>query len=308
MGRYAIKDIKGVIPALVTSFDEKGEFDEARQRSVVRFLLSRGADGLYLTGSTGEFFMMAPQERERVVAAVADEVAGRVPVIVHVGAVGTKLSVDLARQAQSCGADAISSVPPFYWKFTNDEILDYYREIGESVGLPMIVYNIALSGLVGYGLIKRLAKLPGVQGIKYTATSHFEIGRIKEEIGEDFAVYSGADEMAMSGLAVGADGVIGSFYNMIPELFKDIYAAVRRGDLAAAREKQAQANAVIFYSLDHNYIPVIKRSLSWAGVDAGRCRKPLPYHSEAEAAEIRAALARIRDERGIEGCAVLDAL
>jgi N-acetylneuraminate lyase len=308
MGRYAIKDIKGVIPALVTSFDEKGEFDEARQRAVVRFLLSRGADGLYLTGSTGEFFMMSPEERERVVAAVTDEVAGRVPVIVHVGAVSTKLSIALARQAESCGADAISSVPPFYWKFTNDQIYDYYREIGESVRLPMIVYNIALSGLVGYGLIKRLAGLPSVAGIKYTATTHFEIGRIKDEIGEDFAVYSGADEMAMSGLSVGADGIIGSFYNMIPELFKEIYASVRKGDLATARDRQEKANAVIFYSLEHDYIPVIKRSLSWAGVDAGRCRRPLTYHSEAEAAEIRRGLAKLRDERGIGGCAVLEAL
>jgi N-acetylneuraminate lyase len=308
MGRFAIKDIKGVIPALITSFDEKGEFDETRQRAVVRFLLDRGADGLYLTGSTGEFFMMAPEERERVVAAVTDEVAGRVPVIVHVGAVSTKLSISLARQAESCGADAISSVPPFYWKFTNDEIFDYYREIGESVDLPMIVYNIALSGLVGFGLIKRLATLPKVAGIKYTATTHFEIGRIKDEIGKDFVVYSGADEMAMSGISVGADGIIGSFYNMMPELFKEIYAAVLRGDLVTARDRQEKANAIIFYSLEHSYIPVIKRSLSWAGVDAGRSRRPLPYHTEAEASEIRKGLAKIRDARGIRGCAVLDAL
>jgi N-acetylneuraminate lyase len=85
----------------------------------------------------------------------------------------------------------------------------------------MIVYNIQLAGTIAYDSIKRLASIENVKGIKYTATSHFEIASIKDELGEDFLVYSGADEMASSGLFNGADGLIGSFYNLMPVILED---------------------------------------------------------------------------------------
>ena len=308
MSKYALDTIKGVMPALITCFDEDGEFDPARQRAVVRHLLGKGVDGFYLTGSTGESFLMTPDERKRVVETVMDEVKGAVPVIVHVGAISTKLSVELAEQAEAAGADAISSVPPIYWKYSNDDIFGFYKDVSASVSIPMVIYNVPLAGLVGYDLIKRLSTIDGVKGIKYTASTHFEIMRLKEEVGKDFIVYSGADEMAMSGLSFGADGIIGSFYNMIPELFIRLYAAVRAGDIAAAAECQRQANSVIFYCLDHNYFSIMKRSLSWVGVDAGFCRKPIANNGPKAEAEAKAALARIRDENGIKGVSVLDAI
>jgi N-acetylneuraminate lyase len=97
---------------------------------------------------------------------------------------------------------------------------------------------------------------------------------IKEELGENFTVYSGCDEMAMSGLAFGADGIIGSFYNLIPELFLDIYKAVQNGDLAAAREKQRTANAVIMFILERGFLVGLRACMQWMGLDAGWCRKP----------------------------------
>lgn len=306
--RYELKDIRGVIPALVTCFDENGEFDELRQRSVVRFLLDKKVNGLYLTGSTGESFMMSPQERMRVVETVVDEVQGAVPVMAHVGAISTRLSIELAQQAEVAGVDAISSVPPFYWKFTDDEIFDYYRELTSSVGLPMVVYNLELAGLVGYSLIKRIAGIEGVGGIKYTAPTHDEIMRIKEEIGRDFLVYSGADQMAMSGLMFGADGIIGSFYNMMPELFMKLYEAVRAGDLETARELQTHANAVISYSHAFSYVSVIKRSMKWAGADAGYCRRPFAPLSAEDEEVLKSGVRQIRDKYGIEHVAVFDAL
>ncbi len=306
--RYELKDLRGVIPALVTCFDENGAFDEERQRGVVRFLLDRKVSGLYLTGSTGESFMMSPQERMKVVETVVDEVRGAVPLMAHVGSISTRLSIELAQQAEAAGVDAISSVPPFYWKFTDDEIFDYYRELTSSVGLPMVIYNLALAGLVGYGLIKRIAAIDGVEGIKYTASTHDEIMRIKEEIGPDFLVYSGADQMAMSGLMFGADGIIGSFYNMMPELFMRLYDAVQVGDLKSARELQAQANAVIAYSHSYSYVSVIKRSMKWAGADGGYCRRPFAPISSKDEEGLRQGLRQIRDKLGIKDVAVFDAL
>jgi N-acetylneuraminate lyase len=308
MSSFNLQGIKGVIPAMMTCFDENGNFDEKRQRDLTRFLLSKKVDALYLTGSTGETFLMTAEERKKVVEVVIDEVAHRVPVIVHVGDIGTAKSINLAKHAYAMGADAISSVPPFYFKFSSDEIVGYYQDISESVPLPMIVYNIALAGLVDFNTIKRLAKIENVKGIKYTATSHHEILRIKEEIGKDFMVYSGCDEMAMSGMAYGSDGIIGSFYNVIPELFIQIVQAEKENDIERARELQISADAIIFFVLDHSFFASMKKMLSWIGHDAGFARKPFASLSAEAEKDLRKGLKEIRDRYQITGVEILENL
>ncbi|WP_312641507.1 dihydrodipicolinate synthase family protein [Hydrogenoanaerobacterium sp.] len=299
MAKFDIKDITGVIPALITTFDEHENFDEQRMRTVTRHLLNEGVDGFYLTGSTGETFLMTPEERRRVVEVVVDEVQGKVPVIVHVGDIGTKKSIEHAKHAYEAGADAISSVPPFYWRFSEDNIYNYYKDITESTPLPMIIYNIPLAGLVGYDTIKRLATIEGVKGIKYTATTHFEIMKIKQELGQDFMIYSGADEMAVSGLAFGADGIIGSFYNVIPELFQDIYKLMKQGDVNRAREKQEIANKIILKAVSYDYLALMKRMMAWGGVDAGYARKPFTNYSGECEESIKAEFSTIKKENNI---------
>lgn len=308
MANYAIEGIKGVIPALITCFDENEEFDGRRMRAVVAHLLSKGVNGLYLTGSTGETFLMTPEERKKVVETVIDEVAGRVPVIVHVGAIGTRLSIDLARHAYEAGADAVSSVPPFYWRFNDDSIFNYYKDITEATPLPMIIYNIALAGVMGIDTIFRLASIRGVVGMKYTGTAHHEIMRIKNGMGRDFHIYSGADEMALSGLLFGACGVIGSFYNIIPELFTGIYDAILKGDMRAAQEKQAAANEIILLSLKYDYFSVMKRVLAWMGIDAGYCRRPFANLSEELELTLKEEFRRLKAEKNITGVEFLELL
>lgn len=305
----ALSKITGVLPALVTPFDENESFDEGRMRAIVDFLIGRGIDGLYVTGSTGEAFMMSPEERKRVLAVVTDEVKGRVPVIAHIGAISTHLSIDLARHAEKVGADALSSVPPFYWGFSQDQIVSYYTDITASTSLPMCAYNVPLAGLFGFDMIKRLAEIPGVEGIKYTAPTHHDIMRIKAEIGSDFVIYSGADEMAMSGLAFGADGIIGSFYNSIPEVYLALYAAVKAGDMAKAKALQEVGNAIIFFTLARNPIAAIKRAMAWQGADAGYCRRPFGnFYTPSQEDELKAEFRAFKAERGLTGVNFLDAI
>ncbi|KKC37278.1 N-acetylneuraminate lyase [Devosia epidermidihirudinis] len=309
MCAFKLSEITGVIPALVTPFDENENLDEARMRSIVEFLIGRGINGLYLTGSTGEAFMMTLEERKRALEVVVDQVKGRIPVIAHIGAISTRLSIELAQHAEKAGADALSSVPPFYWGFSQDQVIGYYTDITNSTNLPMIAYNVPLAGLFGFDMIKRLSEIKGVEGIKYTAPTHFEIMRIKAEIGKDFIIYSGADEMAMSGLSFGADGIIGSFYNLIPETFLGIYDAVKSGDMARAKDLQETANAIIFFSLSRNPIAAIKRGMAWLGADAGYCRKPFGNFYDAESeAKLKEDFRGLKRDRGLTGVAFLDAL
>tara|TARA_B110000114_G_scaffold94051_1_gene99157 strand:- start:1046 stop:1975 length:930 start_codon:yes stop_codon:yes gene_type:complete len=309
MPKFDLSDAKGVIPALITPFDENEHFDETRMRSCVDFLIERGVGGLYTTGSTGETFLMSPDERAFVVEVVVDQVAGRIPVIAHVGAIGTHLSVDLAQKAQAAGVDAISSVPPFYWPFTADQVVNYYTDLTKSTDLPMVVYNIPLAGMLGFDQIARLAAIPGVGGIKYTAPTVFDFLRIKEEIGVDFRIFSGSDELAMAGLGFGADAIIGSFYNLIPEVFIALSEAVAKNDMALAKELQATANAIIFFSLNYSATAVIKRGMAWQGADAGYCRRPFDnFFTKGEEESLKTAWRKLKQDRNINGVAFLDVL
>ena len=296
MNRHPIKSIRGVIPAMLTPFAPDESFSPERTRALARHLMRYPIGGLYLTGSTGEGFMMTEAERMAAVEAVLEEAGGKVPVIVHVGAISTRASLALAKHAARAGADAISSVPPIYWKFTDDAIAGYYQDLVQASGLPMIVYNIARAGLVSVDMVKRLGAIDGVQGIKYTASTHYDMFRIKEALGEDFMVYSGSDEMALSGLSFGSDGIIGSTYNLLADLFLRIYTAHALGGAREAEALQRAANRIIFTFVKYDLMPVLKLGLGMIGVDAGVCRRPFTRYGEAEAAAIREDFLKLKEE------------
>jgi N-acetylneuraminate lyase len=295
MSKFKITDIKGVIPATMTLFDEDENVDEKRMREMIEFLIGAGVKGFYMTGSTGACFTMTTEERKKTVEIAIDQVKGRVPVIVHVGDIGTKKSIELAKQAEAAGADAISSVPPFYWKFSGDDIYGYYRDISEAVKIPMIVYNIQLAGIMDRNLLTRIAGLENVKGLKYTARTHDEMGSLKGEFGKDFMIYSGCDEMAFSGLCYGADGIIGSFYNVIPELYIKIYDCVQKGDIQNGIRFQRIADEFIFAALKYDLPSSIHILLKWRGIDGGCPRRPFRIYSEEDMAGMKEAIRRIRD-------------
>lgn len=294
MNRFEMQAMTGVIAAMITPYDEKENIDVGRTEALVDFLLDREIDGFYLTGSTGEGFLMNQEERKLVVETVIRRVAGRRPVIVHVGDIGTRKSIELARHAYAAGADAVSSVPPFYWHFSEEDIYEYYKDISEATPLPMIIYNVPLAGLLDTELILRLATLPNVKGLKFTGKDHAQMGHLKAELGKDFFVYSGCDEMAFSGLSVGADGLIGSFYNVMPETFKQIYACVRDGRTERGRRLQNIATEIILECIKYDYLALLHRMIGWQGVDVGWSRRPFHNYREEELEDLKQKLRAIR--------------
>ena len=309
MAKYDISEIKGVIPALLTPFDKEENLDEKGLRALISKLINEGVNGLYLTGSTGEGFLMDLNERKKAVEIAMDEVQGRVPVIVHVGAIATKLSVELTVHASEAGADAISSVPPFYFRFSEEEIISYYKALAEASPLPMIVYNIPLAGLMGYGTLKKLAAIEGVKGIKYTASTHFEITQLKSDIGKDFMVYSGADEMALSGLLAGADGTIGSTYNAIPDTFIKIYNLFMEGKLEEANVVMKEGVAVIMQMLTYGSLMSLLKAINrWEGVPAGYARKPFTNFTEEKEEEIKKDFIALKKKLGLKNVKFIDRL
>lgn len=296
MNKFKMQDINGVIPAMLSFFDQEENVDLSCTERMVDFMIDHGADGFYLTGSTGACFTMNAEERNSVVKTVVQKVDGRVPIIVHVGDIGTKKSIELAKYAYEAGADAISSVPPFYWKFSKEDIYCYYKDIAESTPLPMVVYNIQLAGLMDMDLILRLADLPQVQGLKYTARSHDEMGYLKEKLGKDFMIYSGCDEMAFSGLCAGADGIIGSFYNLFPDLYKKILKKVQESDIQGGMKLQKIADEVIFSALKYDFPSVLHGMMQWRGLEAGYSRRPFYTYKVEELSALKEEMKKIKEK------------
>ena len=295
-----IKDFKGVIPAVISVFDKDENLDEQGTREFLRYLMSMDIGGLYVTGSTGETWLMTAEERMRQVELVMEEVGDKVPVVVHVGAMSTREAVKLAKHAEQFGAAGVSSVPPFYFKYNADQIFNYYKDVAEATSLPMIVYNIPLAGMMTVDQIIRLSTIENVKGVKYTGTALFEVMQIKDGCKEGFQVYGGCDELGSSNIAIGVDGIIGSFYNVIADHYIKIWNAVKASDVALATKLQRQAVHVIFAGINSgSMMACMKVWLRAAGLPGGWSRRPFSNFSEEEEKALVAKLVAIDEEDGI---------
>ena len=298
-----IKDFKGVIPAVISVFDKDENLDEQGTREFLRYLMSMDIGGLYVTGSTGETWMMTAEERMRQVEIVMEEVGDKVPVVVHVGAMSTREAIRLAKHAESYGAAGVSSVPPFYFKYSPDQIYNYYKDVAEATGLPMIVYNIPLAGMMTVDQIIRLSTIENVKGVKYTGTALFEVMQIKDGCKPGFQVYGGCDELGSSNISIGVDGIIGSFYNVIADHYIKIWNAVKASDIPLATKLQRQAVHVIFSGINSgSMIAAMKVWLRAAGLPGGWSRRPFSNFTEEEEKKLVAQLVAIdeADEIGLD--------
>lgn len=292
-----MKSLKGIFTALLTPFDKAGRVDEQGVRSLISRGIAKGIDGFYVCGSTGEAFLLKPEERKRILELVVAEAAGRVTIIAHIGSIGTELSIDLARHAEGLKVDAISSIPPFYYKFSTEEILGYYTDLAQAVAVPVIPYNFpALSGVTLTGaLVGQLRQKAQIPAVKFTSNDLYQLERMKKE-NPGLIVLNGFDEMALGGMAMGADGAIGSTFNFMPEKFLGIRRLVEAGDLVGARALQDEANEVIKVVLDtgkslnaHKYL------MGLQGQACGECRRPFLPLTEQDRAKLDAAAERYLD-------------
>ena len=309
MKTFNLENMNGVIPAMITSFNKDESINKEGIRKTVDYLVSQKVNGLYITGSTGETFLMSQQEKKNVIEIIVEEVNGRVPVIAHIGSIGTKITTELGEYAEKIGVDALSALPPFYYSFSNDEIFNYYKDISNSSNLPITVYNISHAHLMDLDMLKKLASIENIKGVKYTASTHFNFNKIKKEIGESFKIYSGMDEMALSGLIAGADGIIGSFYNLMPEMFVNIFQQVQKNKIIEAKKTQEKINTIILYALKKSGYPFIKMGLKWLNIDSGYVRRPFKSIVDSEnEKKIKEELKILKTENDLSGIKFLENL
>jgi N-acetylneuraminate lyase len=293
----------GIMPAFLTAYTDDGEaLDTARVKKHAKYLADFGVHGLYVGGSTGEMVLCSVEERKALLEAVLEETAGRCTVIAHVGCTGTRETLELARHAAKAGADAVSSVTPFYYAYRFPEVKRFYEEIADAAGIPVIIYNIpARTGMtLNAAQLHELLSIPGIAGMKFTSSDFFLLERLRTEHPEH-VFYNGSDEMLLSGLAAGADGGIGSTYNLMPDVYLSIYRNFRAGRIREAQADQSTANRVVEALIRYGAIGACKALLREAGHDCGFCRRPfLPPDEDAmrdlraNAADVLAAWRRSR--------------
>ena len=292
--------LKGVMPALLTPFNHQQQLDTQSLRQLVQFNIAQGVDGLYVGGSTGEAFVQSSAERQEVLEIVAEEAKGKVTLIAHVGTVSTHESQQLAQAASRFGYDAVSAVTPFYYPFSFEEHCDHYRGIIDSAqGLPMVVYNIpALSGVkLSLDQINTLVTLPGVGALKQTSGDLFQMEQIRRAH-PDLVLYNGYDEIFASGLLAGADGGIGSTYNIMGWRYQGIVKALKEGDIATAQALQTKCNEVIDLLIKVGVFRGLKTVLHYMGViEVPLCRKPFAPVDEKYLPELRALAQQLQHEK-----------
>ena len=294
-------NLRGVMAALLTPFDGQQKLDKESLRRLVRFNLRQGVDGLYVGGSTGEAFVQSGTERQEVLEIVAEEAKGKMTLIAHVGCVSTLESQQLARAAVGYGYDAVSAVTPFYYPFSFEEHCAHYQAIIESAdGLPMVVYNIpALSGVkLTLDQINTLVTLPGVGALKQTSGDLFQMEQIRRAH-PDLVLYNGYDEIFASGLLAGADGGIGSTYNIMGWRYQGMVAALKVGDVAKAQQLQCECNKVIDPLIKTGEFRGLKTVLHYMDVvSVPLCRKPFAPVDEKFLPELKALAQQLMQEHG----------
>ncbi len=296
-----VSHLRGVMPALLTPFDAQQNIDRASLRRLVRFNIEQGVDGVYVGGSTGEAFVQSLSEREEVLEIVAEEAKGKITLIAHVGCVSTAESQQLAAAAKRYGFDAVSAVTPFYYPFSFEEHCDHYRATIDSAdGIPMVVYNIpALSGVkLTLEQINQLVTLPGVGALKQTSGDLYQMEQIRRAHPE-LVLYNGYDEIFASGLLAGADGGIGSTYNIMAWRYLGIVQALKEGDTAKAQQLQHECNKVIDLLVKVGVFRGLKTVLHYMDVlSVPLCRKPFAPVEDKFQAELKALAQQLMQERG----------
>ncbi|MBA2645530.1 MAG: dihydrodipicolinate synthase family protein [Pyrinomonadaceae bacterium] len=279
----------GILPALVTPFDREGRFDACAFDQLLEHVYAADVHGIYVNGSTGEGLLQSAAQRKQVAeVAIANSPPGK-QVIIHVGAASTADAIELARHAAHAGAHAISSLlPPGSYSF--DEIKAYYETLAAASGVPLLVYHFPAinASIISAAQLLELCRIPGVVGLKFTDYDLFTLATVKAS---GAIVFNGYDQVLVAGLLMGADGGIGTIYNLVPELFVQIYELSQGGRWAEARRVQERINELIRIIVRYPVFPATKAILSWAGIDCGRCLAPRRSLTATEETQLRDELA-----------------
>ena len=281
---------KGVFPALITPLTSKEKLNTRALEKLIDYEIKEGANGFYIGGATGEGLLLDIPERKKLCEKSIEFIGADKTKIVHITDMNFRNTIKLAQHARDCGADAISSIAPLYFKYDENEIYEYYKAIAQSVDIPLIIYYTAAAGVnISLDLFEKLFKIDNITGVKWTSSNYYEMISLRDKF-PHANIFNGPDEMLICGLGAGADGGIGSTYNIIYPLINEIYQSFSEGNIEKAREAQKKADKIIRVILKYSVIPVVKMVLEERGYEVGNASFPMVNYTEKQRKQILADL------------------
>jgi 4-hydroxy-tetrahydrodipicolinate synthase len=276
--------LEGIFVPNVTPFDEKGEIKYEHLADLIEFWLKAGVSGMVVNASTGEGPLLSREEKRELIEFIREKVDGRGMVIAGTGAIGTNETIELTRDAKDLGADAALVTTPFFFKPTEEELVEHFIALDVAVDLPFILYNVPK--FTGYtvapGIVDRISgECSNMVGIKDSSGNPGAMAENIRLFGERISVLSGAADMTTPTLTLGGRGAILAVANFIPEICVGLFRAARMGDLEEAGKSQqlvSYVNKVLVR--EHPQVAAVKAALSLKGHAAGIPRRPLKPLSE----------------------------
>ena len=269
--------IKGSIVALITPFHEDGTVNFEKLGELLEWHIASGTDGILVLGTTGESTTMSHEEDEAVVAYTLEKVNHRVPVIAGSGSNDTKTMLDKSVRYAELGVDALLVITPYYNKANEEGMIRHFTTVADAVNVPLILYNVP--GRTGCSLsvraVERLSRHPNICGIKEASGNISYAVSVSRFVNENFALYSGNDDMIVPILSLGGSGVISVFANTNPKETHELVSSWFEGDQARSLQlQQDYLDYIHALFCEVNPIPV-KEALNLMGKEVGGYRLPL---------------------------------
>jgi len=271
-------EIGGVIPPLITTFNQDGSFDPERMKNLVRFVEKGGVKGLFVCGTYGSGPLMSLSERKEVVETVVDSITSSTAVIAHVGSSNPDEAIELAKHAEKVGCAGVASVVPFYYAhtFNDDNVKRFFVRLINSVKIPVLLYNNPKAS--GYTmkplLVKELCK-EGLAGIKDSSFDLLFFYSLKYEIDlQKFIYITGTEAFILPTVPLGARGTIAGLANTFPDVVVETFNNAKQGNYQKAFEMQQKVNELREIQHFAQSIPAIHAFLDIVGIDAGYPRSP----------------------------------
>ena len=290
-----------VLVALVTPMNAEGEVDWVATEKHIDYVISNGADGVVVTGTTGETSTLTDAEKIKLVEVGKSVSAGRAKIITGGGSNETAHAMQLYKASEKAGADGVMIVTPYYNKPTQAGVLTHFRLIADATDLPVILYDIpGRAGIpIAYETILRAAKHPNIVAVKDAKGDFAQASRVMNETG--LLYFSGDDSNVLAHIAIGATGLIGVTANVSPAAYREMVDATNRNDFQHALTVHNALEPLVRAVMNH--VPgtvAAKYVLHGLGhIDSPRVRLPLVGPEEAEAANIEADIDKVGNITGL---------
>ncbi len=281
---------KGIYSAIFSVYDENMNVKNDTVKKLVDYHLDNGLKGFYVCGNTGECTVLPNNTRKQMLEAVISANNGRGQIMAHVGAGHLEDVLDLLEHANGLDIDAVASLPPsLQGYYEKDEIVAYYKMLAQKSKHPVYAYITSVLNCDMVEFAKSISQIENIAGIKISIPNYYGFGRVIDYSNCRLNILNGPDETLMCGLIEGADGAIGTTYNMLPRLAVNIYNAFNNGDFSKTRELQFKLNRVIDKLIEGN-IAEWKAVMTLMGYDMGYTVFPQKMPNELYLTELKTKL------------------